>query len=244
MLVWLAGTVAMFAASVVPAAPAHAHSGPPPVITRQRLAHQGRIVALSFDDGPDPRYTPTVLADLARYHDHATFFEEGQFVRRWPALSHQVVAGGDELGNHTYDHPDLRRRSRRQTADEVRRANAAFAAAGLPAPELFRPPKGYLNTTAEEGVRDVGLPIVKWTPGLCVEHWTHGRAGAARAMRLLADHVRPGDILLAHDGGIPNRARTMAALPYLLAALQRRGYEVVTVSTLLADSRPAVSSHG
>jgi peptidoglycan/xylan/chitin deacetylase (PgdA/CDA1 family) len=243
-LIWLAAT-ATLAASVVPAAPAHAHSGPPPVITRQRLAPHDRIVALSFDDGPDPRYTPTILADLARYRDHATFFEEGQFVRRWPALSHDVAARGDELGNHTYDHPDLRRLSRRQTADEVRRANAAFAAAGFATPALFRPPKGYLNTTAEEGVRDAGLRIVKWTPGLCLEHWTHGRAGAARAMRLLADHMRPGDIVLAHDGGIPDRSRTMAALPYLLAALHRRGYEVVTVSTLLADSRaPAVSSRG
>src|SRR5207302_1523557 len=71
------------------------------VVTRQRM------VALTFDDGPDPRWTPRVLALLQQYHAHATFFEVGKNVAAHPDLVHAVLADGDEVGDHTWDHPDL-----------------------------------------------------------------------------------------------------------------------------------------
>jgi len=208
--------------------PAHADA----VLRRVHVPRHDRVVALRFADRPDPRWTPAVLADLARYHDHATFFLEGQFVDRNPALARLEVGNGNEVGNHTYDHPDLRRRGTAGTIREIDLANAAFARAGLPRPTDFRPPKGFTNAAVERGVRRRGLHTVLWTRTLCLEHWTHRRR-ADDAVRLMLARVRPGDILLAHDGGIPDRSATLRALPELLAALHREGYQVVTVGALL-----------
>jgi peptidoglycan/xylan/chitin deacetylase (PgdA/CDA1 family) len=206
-------------------------------IVRVRVgAAAGRVVALSFDDGPNPAYTPTVLRLLAAHHARATFFMEGQFVQAWPDLARSVQAQGHEVGNHTWDHPDVRGLGRRRLQAQVRRTSAALAAAGLRPPGLFRPPKGDFNSAADGAVRATGLRTAGWTPGLCVEKYLR-RFPADEAMRRMVDRVRPGDILLAHDGGIPSRARTMDALPLLLAGLEARGFRVVTVGELVAAAR-------
>jgi peptidoglycan/xylan/chitin deacetylase (PgdA/CDA1 family) len=199
-------------------------------------AAAGRVVALSFDDGPNPAYTPTVLRLLAAHHARATFFLEGQFVEQWPDLARSVQAQGHEIGNHTWNHPDVRVLGRGGVQAQVRRTSAAFTAAGLKPSDLFRPPKGNFNPVADRAVRAIGLRTAGWTPGLCVEKYLrHDPPG--EAMRRMVDRVRPGDILLAHDGGIPSRARTMDALPLLLAGLEARGFRVVTVGDLLGTAR-------
>lgn len=205
------------------------------LITRVRTT--AKVVALSFDDGPDVRWTPAVLDDLDRYHAHATFFMEGRYVRRSPWLARQVVERGHEVANHTYDHPDLRPLDAATVRREITRADQAFAAAGLPQPTLFRPPKGYFDADAATAVASQGLLDVGWTRGLCVEARARHAATPAEGMQHLLDRVTPGAILLAHDGGIPDRSRTLKALPVLLAGLYARGYRVVTVSELLAMAR-------
>lgn len=191
-----------------------------------------RIVALSFDDGPS-KWTPFVLDQLARYHDRATFFVEGQFVQANPDLARLVVQRGNEIGNHTFSHPDLPRLSAAQVEAEINQANAAYAKAGLPKPHFFRPPKGHYDAEDARGVAATGLTNIEWTGGLCLEKWTR-RSGPDQAVQAMLARVRPGDILLAHDGGIPNRTATMKALPLLLEGLRAKGYEVVTVGQLLA----------
>jgi peptidoglycan/xylan/chitin deacetylase (PgdA/CDA1 family) len=202
------------------------------VLTRVQVPRRDRVVALTFDDGPDPRYTAAVLADLARFHDHATFFLEGQFVQRHPELARAEVAAGDELGNHTYDHRDLRGLDPAAARREIDLTKAAFAQAGLPPAAWFRPPKGHLRRADARVVRAEGLETVLWTRTMCVELWTRHHP-ATSAMRLMLERVRPGEILLAHDGGIPDRRATLRALPSLLAGLHAEGYRVVTVSELV-----------
>ena len=192
-----------------------------------------RVVALSFDDGPSARWTPTVIDLLAAHDAHATFFLEGQFVAAEPAIARRLVAQGHEVGNHTYTHPDLRTLTGKQVRAELDAADEAFADAGLPAPEWFRAPKGRYDAEADAAVRAAGLTTVHWRRGLCLEKYTRGHSPDEAAALLLA-RVRPGDILLAHDGGIPNRTATMQALPALLDGLARAGYQVVTIGELLA----------
>jgi peptidoglycan/xylan/chitin deacetylase (PgdA/CDA1 family) len=193
------------------------------VRTRQRL------VGLSFDDGPSPRFTPTVLKTLRRYGAHATFFDVGTQALTHKALVRAELASGNEVGNHTLDHPLLRGLSPPRILAEITRGQAAIEHAGAPTPQLFRPPHGYFDEAAGAAARADGERMVGWNA--VIEKALHGRTPAA-AGQLIARQVAPGSIILAHDGRL-NRERTVRALGPLLAALHRRGLRAVTVSTLL-----------
>ncbi len=193
-----------------------------------------RVIALSFDDGPDPRWTPRVLRLLARYRAHATFFVVGSRVRAYPGLVRAEVASGDEVGDHTWSHPLLTPLSRRQVGQEIGAAAAAIEATGAPAPTLFRPPYGRSDGTVVAAVRSARMRVILWNVAL--EHYVdHApeRVALAELVRL----IRPGTILLAHDGG-GDRSRTLALLPPLLDALTSWGYQFTTVSALLASGDP------
>ena len=189
-----------------------------------------RIVVLSFDDGPNVRYTPTVLRLLAAHGDHATFFIIGRNAAAAPQLVADEVAAGDEVGNHTWDHRDLRRLSAVDVLHELQQAAAAIQHAGGVDPVLFRPPKGEAGAAVAAAAGALGYRTLLWS--LSLEHYVdHGdvRAGVDR----LLGQIRPGAVILAHDGGLPNRDRTMAALSPLLDGLAARGYQVVTAGQLL-----------
>src|SRR5262249_28061354 len=114
---------------------------------------------------------------------------------------------------------------------EVADGSNALLAAGAPKPVLFRPPLGLTDERVAAITEAQGLRTVLWSA--CVEHYVNHVDVAAGTARLLAN-IRPGMIILAHDGGIPDRTRTMQSLPTLLDGLDKRGYKVVTVSQLVA----------
>lgn len=186
-------------------------------------------VALSIDDGPDPRFTPAVLAALASHHAHATFFVVGAGALAHPGLVAAEVRAGDEVANHTLDHPRLATLGARATRREVDLGRRALLAAGAPEPLLFRAPYGEFTPNAVGASARRGELMVGWS--LAVERALDGRSVPA-AIAWLMRRVRPGTILLAHDG-LLDRRRTVAALPLLLDRLARRGYAVITVSELL-----------
>lgn len=190
-----------------------------------------KVVALTFDDGPDPRWTPAVLAMLRAHHAHATFFLVGEHALAHRDLVADLLADGHEIGNHTFDHPHLPALGDAAIREEIARGEQAIVDAGAPAPTLFRPPIGLTDERVAAATRDAGLRTVLWRG--CVEHFVNHQPVAVGVSRML-DGVRPGAILLAHDGGIPDRSRTMQALPLLLDGLKARGYRVVTVSDLEA----------
>ena len=190
---------------------------------------KSRLVALTFDDGPDPRYTPAVLAILARYHVHATFFVEGRFVRAHPDLARQIIAQGHVLGNHTDTHPYLNRFDPARVRAEMDGCDAALRdTLGLHT-FLFRPPRGLWNRTLYDETRRRGDHLILWTVALEHHDAPTPRAMSERALRL----VRPGGILLLHDGGSARRDSTVAALPLLLDGLRAKGCMCVTVPDLL-----------
>lgn len=194
-----------------------------------------RAVALSFDDGPHPDYTPYVLDVLRRHDAHATFFDEGDAVVARPDLVRRTVAEGHEVANHTFTHRDLPPLHFGEVVDEIERTARAFADARVDPAPLFRPPRGQFDREAADAVRTTGLTTVGWD--VCVERYLAQFSDDAQAVTAMLDRTGPGSIVLAHDGGEPDRRRTMAVLPALLEGLRARGYEIVTVGDLLRDAR-------
>lgn len=192
-----------------------------------------KVVALSFDDGPGPEDTPRVLDILKAHGAKATFFVEGQAVQARPDLVRRIAAEGHEVANHTFTHPDLPPLRYQQVVDEVERASAAIREAGVDQVSLFRPPRGQFDREAADAVRATGHLTVGWD--VCIEKYL-AHDDNERAVALALGQVTPGSIVLAHDGGIPDRERTVEVLPALLRGLRGKGFEVVTVTELLRDA--------
>ena len=146
---------------------------------------------------------------------------------------HAMAVDGNAIGVHTWNHADLRRLPSRADDVEIRRTAAVIRAyAGVRA-RLLRPPDGSLDPRVLRLVRRSGLVTVLWS--VDTDDWT--RPGGARILQRALAGVRPGAILLLHDGG-GDRAETVQAVPRLVRALRARGYRLVTVPRLLALAPP------
>ncbi|WP_199829204.1 polysaccharide deacetylase family protein [Streptomyces rimosus] len=176
-------------------------------------------VYLTFDDGPSPRYTARILAVLARYGAHATFFELGQNVVLYPSLTHRVHGSGNSVQNHTWSHPDLRYVSAPEFEHQVAATDRAVRAQTGITPCYLRPPYGGVNSTVRRRAAALGKTIKLWT----VDSRDWARPGARVIERRVLDNVRPGSVVLLHDGG-GDRSQTVAALPTILRTLKDRGY--------------------
>lgn len=178
-------------------------------------------VALTFDDGPSRTQTPAILETLERLGARATFFEEGRHVRGREPLMRQILAFGDEIGNHSFHHPvDPGEVELASTQTAIREATGFT-------PCLFRPPYGELNRTEKRAAIANGLELVFWT--LDSEDDTHPGVGPIRAR--VVRRTKPGSIVLLHDGG--RHPQTVEAIAGVVEGLQRRGFRLVTVTELL-----------
>ncbi len=217
----------------------HFASLPTPYVIR-RTGYKPHDIALTFDDGPDPVWTPPILAILRNAHVPATFFVIGENAMMHPGLLRQIVAQGSEIGNHSYTHPNLAQVWDRGVSLELNSTQRLVEAYTGRAMRLFRAP--YFGdaepTTADEigpaleaqeaGYLNVGLHV---DPG----DWTRPGADAivARTIAQVEDGSadRSAQIILLHDSG-GDRAQTVAALPRIIKALSARGYRFVPVSAL------------
>lgn len=201
-----------------------------------------RHVALTFDDGPHPDWTPRVLAALAAEDVPATFFCLGRNVRDHGAL-HRESLGRHELANHTFEHPDLGRRDWAGCRDEIERTSRLMEQTYGLAPTLFRPPYGHLGGAALLAAAEAHLTTVLWS-AQAREDLVAERPD--EIVDDIASQVRPGSIVLAHDAGSQDRLVTIDRLPAIIRRLRDDGYTFVTVSALLAASRASATtaSHG
>jgi peptidoglycan/xylan/chitin deacetylase (PgdA/CDA1 family) len=207
-----------------------ARRGLPAGTLRAHANGGARLVALSYDDGPSPANTPELLELFRAAGDaHATFFAVGSQVALHPELAAEVVAGGHELGNHTYSHLNPRSLDEQALRTEVERGAAAIAEAAAP-PRLFRPPFGKRTAESAEICAGLGFTSVLWS----VDSGDTMPFSAERIAREVVDRVEPGDIVLMHDGG-DRRQRTIDATRRILDELGGRGYRFVTVSELLGS---------
>jgi peptidoglycan-N-acetylglucosamine deacetylase len=183
-------------------------------------------VALTFDDGPSP-YTPKILDILRREHVPATFCMVGDEARRYPAYAQLVVRDGHQLCNHSRDHADMTKLSSSNARREVVAAEREIRDAAGAAPRLFRFPYGAADSTARDAVGGYGLHPLFWD--VDPKDWTRPAASTITS-RILAQ-VRPGSVVLMHDGG-GDRSHTVAALDATISALRRRGYQFVLADAI------------
>ena len=220
--------------------PALRHDVDPQGITRVRTSRPW--VALTFDDGPDPRWTPGVLDVLHAYGCRATFFAVGSNVEAHPDLARRIVAEGHRLSNHTHDHLWLDRVDQATVTEQLTRGRAAVAAYDREGGELVRPPRGWTSRTVARCTSRLGLRSVFWTA--CLESALS--VGPVTAGTEIGMRLRSGEVLLAHDGGRVvganpqeiDRSGTLAALPALLESVRRRGLVGVPVQDLVAAGTP------
>ncbi|HUF50640.1 MAG TPA: polysaccharide deacetylase family protein [Longimicrobiales bacterium] len=189
------------------------------------------VVALTFDDGPVPVYTDTVLALLRREDVHATFFVTGNSVARYPDLARTIIEEGHELGNHSYSHQRMVLMSPSTIRQEVEVTDSLIRAAGATGPIHFRPPYGKRLIVLPWYLSRTDRATVLWS--LEPDSWFSRHTDMVRHV---VDNVQPGSIILLHVE-IPSRAEGREALPMMIRELKQRGYRFATISELRALSR-------
>lgn len=196
---------------------------------------QVSCLALTFDDGPNPMTTPQVVQELEQAHVQATFFMVGSRIPGNEALLRQMYTDGDEIGNHSWSHPNFTKLTAPEIQQQINQTQQAVANAGVPAPTLFRPPYGAVNPTVQA---NVPLTILLWNED--PKDWA--ATTPAEVVESVEASAQPGGIIDMHD----IYHVTADALPQIITDLQARGFHFVTVSQLLQltpDSRGIFYGH-
>ncbi len=193
-------------------------------------ANEGGKIALTFDDGPHPRYTAEILSILAEYDVRATFFIVGENAEYYPALIGEILAAGHEIGNHSYDHSRLSHAAADTVKEEILRAESVIYELSDYKTKLFRPPEGMFNEHLIEAARELDYRVILWN--IDTRDWDHTPPAA------IADHiltqVKSGDIILMHDY-IGFDSPTPEALRLVIPALLDENYRFVGISELLGS---------
>lgn len=196
-----------------------------------RGPREGRRIALTFDDGPDPEWTPRVLDLLAEAGVPATFFTIGERAARAPAVVKRIAAEGHELANHSWSHRNLWFCGPAATVEQVRRGHETLADLTGAAPRHFRPPWGMVNAAMFGAVRKAGEKVVFWS----IQPEGQRPAPAGRQASRVLGRAHAGAIVDLHDAEGTPRApeRLVEALPAMIRGLRERGYAFATVAGLL-----------
>ncbi len=210
-------------------------SSPRPVRTVRSVDVPVKAIALTFDDGPNPRWTPEILQVLQQYGARATFFVVGLELSRYPQLAKREVDDGMELGNHGFRHMVLVGLDPTAIEADVRPVQQEITAITGERPTLYRLPRGRGDAMALRTLADMGYTVVYWS----VDPRDYRDRSSAQAIaRQVEREVRPGSIVILHDGG-GNQQHTVAALRLFLPVLKAEGYQFVTVSQLLEMAKGA-----
>lgn len=186
-------------------------------------------VALTFDDGPDPVWTPRVLELLAEHGIPGTFFLLGEHATEHPSLARRVAESGHEIGNHTWNHPNLTRTTPEGITAQLERTQNALTRITGQRPRLFRPPFGHIDPPGLLAAARIECDIAMWTAAIRFHH------ADKDAQSSLAE-IRPGSIVLLHDTAANCSEALLAACDRLIVGLRDRGYRFTTVSGLAAVS--------
>lgn len=180
-----------------------------------------KVVALTFDDGPDPTLTPRLLKTLKNYKVPATFFEVGSSVIKYPNISRLVLKYGDQIGNHSWSHPQLTDLTNAKALRQISLTDAAIYKATGTIPYYIRPPYGAVNSRIGN-LYD--RPIVRWS--VDSRDWSY--LNTAKTVNHVLSTTTNGSIILMHD----IHATSVAAVPQIIRSLKKRGYTFVTLEQL------------
>ncbi|MDD5156324.1 MAG: polysaccharide deacetylase family protein [Candidatus Omnitrophica bacterium] len=203
--------------------------------TLYRLASSDKVVALTFDDGPSPVWTPKILDALKKADVKATFFMLGEHVEKYPQIAKRVAEEGHEIGNHTYDHHVLIYYKPEELLKEIKDAERVIQKATGKTTIYFRPPKAWLTAQEKKEIKELGYKIILWS--INSKDWV--TFDDKYIVKYIARNIQPGDIILFHDsGGVfstegGDRRETVSTIPRLAEKLRQMGYRFVTISELL-----------
>lgn len=207
--------------------------------TIYRVPTKRKIVALTFDDGPSPAWTPLVLKELKKAGVKATFFMTGRHVDKYPDIARDVAAAGHEIENHGYAHNVVIYYREEELEEEIKYTEYLIKNVTGRTTKYFRPPKAWLGPKSKQKINQMGYKAVLWS--LNSKDWV--TFSARHISWFLSQRVRNGDILLFHDSGNVftdeggNRSQTVATMPLLIAKLKKKGYDFVTVDELIKEAK-------
>ncbi|MFI2369088.1 polysaccharide deacetylase family protein [Streptomyces sp. NPDC018833] len=195
----------------------------PPVRTRPflKVPAEGRMMVLTFDDGPDPRYTPDILATLREHGAQAMFFVCGEMATDHRDLLREMVDDGHVIGNHTWSHPLIPGLSPSRIREELGRTSDVVDKAVGAAPLWYRAPYGAWNKHSFAIGAELGMEPLAWTVDTL--DWT--TPGTRTIVRRVLEGAAPGVVVLSHDAG-GNRSQSVAALRRYLPKLLDAGYRI------------------
>jgi len=184
-----------------------------------------KAVALTFDDGPHPQFTPKILAILKKYDVRATFFVVGKMAAKYPELVKMEAAAGNVVGNHTYNHVNLTRIPVSMVEQEWQRGSDIIKRILGTRPVFCRPPGGDYDKDVINSAAAHGLTTVLWTddPG------DYAKPGDKVIAERVLRRIDNGGIVLLHDGV----QQTIDVLPQIIESLQKRGFKFVTVAEMI-----------
>ncbi|MBP2658252.1 MAG: polysaccharide deacetylase [Firmicutes bacterium] len=190
---------------------------------------QDKMVALTFDDGPEEYWTPKILDILKEKNVKATFFVIGQQAKKYPEMLRRINSEGHVIGDHTFDHVDLRKLDAQEADKEIEKCAILIHEIIGKTPSLVRPPFGFHNATVDNVIYSKNEIIILWS--LDTEDWTGLDAETVKARVL--PKMQNGFIVLQHDGDNPKLGGSVQALPDIIDGLKAQGYIFVTVAELL-----------
>jgi peptidoglycan/xylan/chitin deacetylase (PgdA/CDA1 family) len=199
-----------------------------PTIVMRRRSSGGKFVALTFDDGPNPAQTAKILNILKAEKVRATFFMVGRMARYHPDTARAVARAGMLIGDHTENHASLPGMTDAKVADEIAKGQASIRSVTGVTTRWFRSPYGAVGSSTRVAASRRGMRVASWS--VDPNDWKNPPAKSIESF--VVGHVRPGSIVLLHDGGGQNRANTVAALPGIIKALKKQGYRFVTLDQL------------
>jgi len=197
----------------------------------------GKVVALTFDDGPSPIWTPKILDELKKANIKATFFMLGEHVEKYPELARRVAEEGHEIENHSYDHHVLIYYKLEELEKEIKDTERIIQKVTGKTTRYFRPPKAWLTAQEKKKINELGYKVILWS--LNSKDWV--TFDDKYIVKYIVRHIKPGDIILFHDsGGVfstegGDRHETVKTIPRLVEALTKKGYRFVTISELLNE---------
>src|SRR5881392_3019742 len=197
----------------------------------------GPYIAMTFDDGPQAKFTPKLLDLLAAHHIKATFFVIGENVAEHPEIVARAAREGHEIGNHSWSHPNFGKMSDQAVRRQLQQTDDAIKNATGERPTLMRPPYGSITAREKRWVHDeFGYRIILWD----VDPYDWKRPGPAVVRNRILKETQPGSIVLSHD----IHPGTIEAMPSTFDALEAKGFKFVTVSELIhmATPRPSHAS--
>lgn len=189
---------------------------------------QSMKIAITFDDGPDLKFTPQILDILQEKEVVATFFVVGIQVNKYPKVLQRIEAEGHLIGNHSYNHPNFTKLTSEELSDEIARTDEVIFGAVGHVPTIVRPPYGAMNNEVEEQLEQMHKSVMLWN----IDPRDWDGSSVDDMLENILTNAKDGGNILLHSFGSKHVKNTIALLPIIIDELRAQGYEFVTVDEL------------